>query len=239
MAHVLEGQSHTSPPSQQQHHHHDFFHARLLTPDAHLVHALGNTLASSDDLRVAVGTYLAAEVHLVNSTPAAPPPVLLRVHPNRQSYQVAVLFSSPVQPCLVFPFLFVRFLNVSGCWMNGRRGGWRRQIVEHVPALRVQPMLAPLTPLTRGYRTGPPRHECLRKPLQGRRYNSDCTVGRRSGQPLQRLGPLVYATPTGARALAPAARSRTVKDRRLIDNPASYMTCVDNATESCRPGPSG
>ena len=73
-------------------------------------------------------------------------------------------------------------------------GGWKRLVVEHVPALRVQPLLAPLTPLTRGYRTGPPRHKCLRKPLQGLRCNSARTLGRRSGQTLQLLGPLVYAT---------------------------------------------
>lgn len=29
-------------------------------------------------------------------------------------------------------------------------GGWEWLIVEHVPALRVQPLLAPLTLLTRG-----------------------------------------------------------------------------------------
>lgn len=73
-------------------------------------------------------------------------------------------------------------------------GGWGRPIVEHVPALRMHLLMAPLSPLTRGYRTGPPRHKCLRKPLQGRRCNSDRRFGRRSGQPLQRLGPLVYAT---------------------------------------------
>lgn len=100
-ARVLEGQSHTSP-SQQQHRHYDFFHARLLTLSVHLLHASGNTLASSDGLRVAAGTYLAAEVHLVNSAPAAPPPVLLRMLPTRQSHHIVVLSSFLVQPCLVF-----------------------------------------------------------------------------------------------------------------------------------------
>lgn len=99
---------------------------------------------------------------------------------------------SLIQTCLVSPLLFVQFFTVFGQEQMAGEGGWEWLIKEPVPALRVQPLLAPLTPLTRGY-TGPPRHKCLRKPLQGRRCSSDRALGRRSGQPLQRLGPLVCA----------------------------------------------
>lgn len=62
-------------------------------------------------------------------------------------------------------FLFSLF-DFSRCLYVGQMagdGGWKRLIVEHVPALREHSLEAPWTPLTRGYRTGPPRHKCLRK----------------------------------------------------------------------------